>query len=226
MKLKVIAIDIVNLSEKIIYISCYENSTLSDIQNEVCTKYGFISFQRYYNNQIYFYYYITNDKIPYILSKESNKLFWDIDLTNSLISDFIYTHGIDIETGMTVEYGFPQCGGIGLDSAIKMWSVIYPILEVVATFGGVIGFVQWIFSIFKKNIPYPDAIMHYIYNQNSWNIYILSDLLKMTKEDTIILLKLLGYKWNNSKKLYLITEGMKKDKIKKLKEINIVDCVK
>lgn len=104
---------------------------------------------------------------------------------------------------------------------LEIWGFIYPYLEVIGTIGSCIGFTQWVKNFFKKKIPNPHTFTEYIYRQDKWSHVILADELDISKEEAKKILDLFGYKWNNSEKLYYITEEDKKEKIEKINSISV-----
>lgn len=103
-----------------------------------------------------------------------------------------------------------------IDMAIDLWNKIYPCLEIISTIGGCIGFIDFIKNIFHKKIPRPQNFALYIYRKNKWNYNILSEELDISKDEAKTILRLFGYKWNNSEKMYTITEDKKQEKINKI----------
>lgn len=106
-------------------------------------------------------------------------------------------------------------------TALDLWNKIYPALEIIATLGGCIGFIEYIKNIFKKKIPKPHSFADYIYRKDKWNHIILAEELNIDKDDAKTILKLFGYKWDNSEKLYVISEESKKEKIQNINNVSI-----
>ncbi len=108
-----------------------------------------------------------------------------------------------------------------IDVVIDLWNKIYPCLEIISTIGGFIGFIDLIKNIFHKKIPRPQNFVLYIYRKNKWNYNILSEELDVSKDEAKAILRLFGYKWNNSEKMYTITEDKKQEKINKINNLNL-----
>lgn len=107
------------------------------------------------------------------------------------------------------------------DTIIGLWKNIYPYLEIASTIGGCAGFIEFIKNIFKKKTPNPHNFAEYIYWQNKWSHIILANELEISKDEAKTLLKLFGYTWNNSEKLYCITQEEKEEKINKINNISV-----
>ena len=106
-------------------------------------------------------------------------------------------------------------------SIAELWQNIYPAIQIMADVGGAIGFIQIIKNIFKKKIPTPHSFSEFIYKQNEWNHTILASYLNIDAEQAKNLLKGFGYEWDNSRKLYTITEEKKNDMINKINSISV-----
>lgn len=218
MKIKFFATSYINSRVKKYSFEVNEEDKLSVIGD----KLGDITFSKYYNNidlnQLM-------NRIPFIL-RENGKIEWEISIDNVTIKEFINTHKININDGIYLEYRYVQAGGPGFLLSVSVWKKIYQVVEVVSTISGIVQFGVWIKSIFKHKVPYPQSVLCFIYKENKWNHYVLAEKLDINKEDAKKILKIFGYTWDNSKKIYYIDNKTKKKMIKKIDNINVYSNVK
>ncbi|MDD2377055.1 MAG: hypothetical protein PHD15_06750 [Clostridia bacterium] len=197
-----------------------EEDTLKNLKEALNIEYSSISFDKYYGCATAILMPLE-DILPFII-RDNKKVEWEVDINTVLIKEFIDTHEIDLNEGIYLEYGYPQAGGPGLFGTIlDLWVSAYLCLQIVDTLGGVAQFIEWVKNKFKNKIPHPHSVFDFIYKENKWNYIILSEKLDFDKEDVKYLLLALGYIWDNSQKLYCITEEMKIDKINKINKVNI-----
>lgn len=213
MEIKIIAINVEESYEqkekykpKIVNFEFDKKTTLLELREKLGIEKNSMSFYKYYNDLEFVQ--IGKNVLPYILIND--RYYFDYNLDKVLIDDFINTHNIDLKSGICFEYGYLPCGGGGslLDS-VEWFSRIFTVLEIISTLEGVYAFTQRVKKIFKRKIPKPTTFQEIIYKRNLWNHFELSTKLGFSNEDTKSLLKAFGYKWNNNKKMYEITEREK-----------------
>jgi len=196
-------------------------TTLLAIKNLVgIPEYIGITFDSYYNDTSCTSNF--NNTLPYVV-KINGKIDWNVNIDNTLISEFINTHNIDSENGIKFEYGFPQAGGSGFKDVLEVWNQIYPFIQIMANIGGAIAFIEFVKTTFKKNIPVPHDIINYLYKREFWNHHELAKILDTSEENAKKLLITFGYKWNNSKKIYIINSNVKRKIMKIKKQIRFLE---
>lgn len=153
-------------------------------------------------------YYYNHNQLPYI-KKIGGEIVWEPTYENIKVIDFIHTHDIK-DNIIYADTGIPQAGGSDLKDFIKLWDQYYPIIDQISSlFGfctGIAGIGLFIKSIFvtkKKKSPPPHGVFDLILSKNKWNHFELSEELEIDKEATKKLLQALGYRWDNSEKLYI-----------------------
>ena len=129
----------------------------------------------------------------------------------------MHTHNIQLSDGIDIESGFPMAGGPGLIDPIEVWGRIWPIISqyaphIVTALGFLsssINITSWVKKKLKKKgkAPYPHIFFGAIYKHSMWNHYELAGLLGCSDDDAKSWLKTLGYKWDNSKKIYIVTDA-------------------
>lgn len=201
---------------------CYEieynmKSTLKQIRELIGAPQCGISYDRYY---VYYSNCFINNEIPYIII--NNQLRFNANLDSILIDDFIKTHNIK-NNCICIEYGIALAGGPTLIDWIKVWEMVGSIINAISVFGGFIAFIDFIKRYFEKEKTYPHAMMDFLYKRNLWNHNELAGLLRMSKDDVKLLLKLYGYKWDNSKKLYYIDKSTKKSYVKRIGKVRFYE---
>ena len=185
-----------SLSEKLIDICNRANGT-----NPV------ITFNKYYT-------YGEDNECPCII--RNGEFEWHVPLEDVTIAEFLHTHDIQLSDGIDIESGYPMAGGPGLIGAIEIWEKIWPIIcqyapHIITTVGFLsssINLMTWIKKHLKKKklTPYPHIFFEAIYKRSMWNHNELADLLGCSYDDAKDWLKALGYKWDNSKKFYVVTD--------------------
>lgn len=108
---------------------------------------------------------------------------------------------------------------IGQLEPIEWFELVLTVFETLSTIEGVCAFTQRLKKLFKRKVPKPTTFQDIIYKRNLWNHYELSQKLGFSNEDTKCLLKTFGYKWNNNKKIYEITEKEKNKRKKLISEL-------
>lgn len=171
-------------------------------------------------------YYFNNKRLPYI-KKENNKIIWEPSYEKVKVIDFLFTHNIKNNI-IYADIGIIQAGGPDLKDFIQLWYDYYPIInEIVTVFGffsGIAEVSRFIKSIFidksKKLLP-PHGIFDLILSKKQWNHNELSENLDIDKESTKMILQGLGYKWDNSKKIY-VYQGDLNQLRKKLSKVSFI----
>lgn len=185
-----------------------EKTTILDLRKEFNIQEYHISLEKYYlltysNIDITF-----NENLPFIIN--NNIVKWNVELNTILVKDFIKTH--DINDVIYIEYWEELESGLGggIDTIFEIWKYvwqqIHPIVTIAGEVGGAIGFFITIKNIFKKKIPSPHNVIEFLYKRKNWNHIDLSENLNTNPKNAKNLLKAFGYRWDNSKKLYTITQ--------------------
>lgn len=196
-----------------------DKTTLKDIftkskqVNADVSKYYKLSGNYYYNHKI----------LPYI-KKDNGIIIWEPSYEEVKVIDFILTHDIK-DNIIHADTGIPQAGGPDLKNIIQLWNDYYPIIDQISTvfgfLGGVAGFSTFLKSTFidkKKKLLPPHGAFDFILAKAQWNHNELAESLEIEKESAKKILQGLGYKWDNSKKLYVHQDDPNKikDKLSKV----------
>lgn len=153
-------------------------------------------------------YYYNRRQVPYIVNDRC-KIEWEPTYDNIKVVDFIRTHNI-VDNTIHGDIGISQAGGPDMKDLILLWNEYYPIIDQMSSsfgfgagFFGIGLFVKALFTKEKKPAP-PHGVFDLILSKHKWNHYELADSLKIDKEDSKKLLQAFGYKWDNSKKMYIL----------------------
>jgi len=172
-------------------------------------------------------YYYNNNQLPYI-KKIDGEIIWEPSYEDVKVIEFIYTHDINDNT-IYADTGIPQAGGPDLKVFIDLWNEYYPIIDQISSlygfYTGIVGIGLFIKSIFvnkKKKSPPPQGVFDLILSKNKWNHFELSVALEIDVEATKKLLQAFGYRWDNSKKLY-IHQGDINEIIEKLSKVSFYE---
>lgn len=169
-------------------------------------------------------YYFNCRSLPYIFDSEGNVL-WEPHYDEIKVVDFIRTYSVRDNT-VYADTGIPQAGGPDLKDLVQLWEEYYPILEQIGTtFGfvsGIVGIGRWIRSLFKKKNPPPQTIFDLLLSREQWNHFELAESLEIDKDEMKKLLQVFGYKWDNSKRLY-VQQGNTEEIIQKLAQVSFFE---
>ncbi|EHK2349162.1 hypothetical protein KCL53_002299 [Clostridium perfringens] len=207
------------ITEDIIKIN--NETTLEDIfkysnqENADVSKYYKISGGYYFNRKI----------LPYIKNK-NNEVIWEPEYKNIKVLDFIFTHDIQDNT-IYADTEITQAGGPELNDVSQLWNHCYPIIDQIVT---VVCFYElsiklsnFIKGLFKgkkiEQVP-PNSFIEFILSKDKWNHYELAEYMEITPEESKNLLKGFGYKWDNSKKIYINRNNLK-EILEKFSKISI-----
>ena len=110
-----------------------------------------------------------------------------------------------------------MAGGPGLIGSVEVWERLWPIISqyapyIVTTFSllsSSINITSWVKKHLqkKRSAPYPHIFFDAIYKRSMWNHHELAGLLGCLDNDAKSWLKALGYKWDNSRKIYFVTDA-------------------
>ncbi|KGM97210.1 hypothetical protein Z968_04195 [Clostridium novyi A str. 4552] len=199
-----------------------DKTTLKDIF--INSQQGNADVSKYYNLSSRYYY--NSNVLPYI-KKTDNTVIWEPSYNEIKVIDFIFTHNIQ-DNIIYADTGIPQAGGPDLKDFIQLWNEYYDVISQIVTLFGFVNGVLKIGKFFekvfidkfknKKILP-PQGVFDLILSKKQWNHNELSQNLDIDKEDAKNILKLLGYKWDNSRKLYIQQRDPKEiiDKLSKVK---------
>lgn len=177
--------------------------------------------------------YMVYEKIPYVLV--DGKIKWDVPFVGITVRQFVDTYNI-VDGRINVKTGFPAASGADLITFKEMWEIFFNnVLPALVDICGIIsayGVLEQKFikirnkaeKVQKKEIA-PDFVTDAIYRKNMWNHFEFSIEFDITEDESKELLKGLGYSWDNSKKLYIISEDEKDRRItiikKQLQELKV-----
>lgn len=146
----------------------------------------------------------NNEYVPYIISNHEVK--WNVAYREAKVLDFISTHNISDNT-IKADEGYPQAGGPGFKNLLEIWNEIYPIIDQFVTIIGAVTIFKkagkWTKSLFKSAEVPPQSYFDLIFSRCRWNHFELSQLLRISAEDSKRLLISLGYKYNKSILMYV-----------------------
>lgn len=211
MEVKVVFFDVLSpyMNDKLpkyeeVLLPITDTLTLQELFDTV--KHGTADISNYYLLSKSYYY--NQGRLPYIIDGRC-KIVWEPTYDSIKVVDFIRTHNIDDNT-IHADTGIPQVGGKGTKDLILLWNEYYPIIDQISSlfgFGaGVIGIGLFVKSLFvkgKKPSP-PHGVFDLILSKDKWNYHDLSDCLEFEQEDVKKLLQAFGYKWDHSKKIYIL----------------------
>ena len=207
-------------NKKKVLIDIDEQSTMKELKEKLGIPDASISFDKHYKMNSKVLVSLENI-IPFVI-REEGIVEWDLNLEQITLQEFSNSNNINLSKGIYIEYGYVQAGGPGfLKDIYELWAAIHPCLEFLATIDGCIGLVKLIKKCFKKKVPNPHSFAEYIYKQDKWSHVILANQLQIDNERSKNILKLFGYEWNNSEKLYVISKVNKKKMIKKINKIDL-----
>ena len=222
MKVKIIATNVIEemvdedyVPEEIEIKYIPEETLLLECRNIIGAPVSGITFEKYYNTGTFRFY---NNKLPYIIRNNGNIEF-GVDIDEILLSEFMKTHKIE-DNIIELEYGYPQAGGPDILDWITVWNFVWNSIVTIGEIGGFVTFIDFIKQKFSKGKPLPHEIVDILYRRNLWNHHEVANKMQITEEQAKELLKFFGYSWNNSMKIYVITEEEKQNKI------NILDKIK
>lgn len=211
MEIKIIAInafeELINdqQNRKIIEMKYNKNSgTLKDIRDKLKIPMSGIEFKKYYN---YGGFRFWNNELPYIERKNGTVEFKPI-IDTVLIDEFINTHKIENNT-LEIIYGFPQSSGPDPMDWITIWNTFVNIKTVIEAGIGTFKFISFIKRKFENKKTIPHEVEDYLYKRDYWNHYELAKKLEVEPEESKNLLKAFGYTWDNSEKVYKISDKKK-----------------
>lgn len=189
-----------------------DGATINDLLREI--GYGSVSFSKYYpfSDRLLF----GDAYLPFVIS--DGRILYDVPYNRAKISDFIDTMDLrDKEIEITV--GIPWAGGPGLCGLEEMWESAKSALEAAAIFCTLSGvtvasLIQWICQLFKSRSVKPHTVQDLIYSRKCWNHYELADLLEIEPQRAKDMLKVYGFIYDNSKKMYVEAENIDEVKLK------------
>lgn len=117
--------------------------------------------------------------------------------------------------------------GPGLCDLEQMWESALQVLGTIAVFCSVSGyslkdFIHWFCKLFQKRKKKPHTVFDIIYSRPMWNHHELASLLDIETDRAKGMLKVFGYRYDNSKKIYTQREDI--DEIKsKLSDVKSLD---
>lgn len=169
-------------------------------------------FDSYYDMEIY---QINSNLTPYIII--DNKVYFDYQTDKIKFKDIVNTHKIDISEGIIITYDRGKLDSFEWDFIIECFVTVATVLGFVCDSASI---VKWIKEKCGKNGPTnPVNIQKFLYTRNMWNQHEVSELFEISIEHSKMLLKIAGYDWNNTKKIYEITDEVKEEKIAKLEDV-------
>ncbi|MBQ2643177.1 MAG: hypothetical protein IJF94_05175 [Eubacterium sp.] len=171
--------------------------------------------------------YMVYGKMPYVLV--DGKLQWDVQFRDVTVRQFINTYNI-VDGKINVKTGYPAVSGAGLAMVDDVWNCfLNDILPAIISICEIINATDVIKRSFvslrnklkkeQNKDVFPDAITDAIYRKNAWNHYELSEELDNEVEDAKNLLKGLGYSWDRTRLLFVISDDDKKERIKKFSKL-------
>lgn len=171
--------------------------------------------------------YLVYEKLPYVLV--DGKMQWDVQFMDVTVRQFINTYNI-VDGKINVKTGYPAVSGAGLAMVDDVWNCfLNDILPAIISICEIINATDVIKRSFvslrnklkkEQNVDvFPDAITDAIYRKNTWNHYELSKELGNDVKEAKYLLKGLGYSWDRTRLLYIISDDDKNERIKKFSKL-------
>lgn len=193
-----------------------DGTTIEDLLYETCQ---IADFSKYYpfNGKMA----RVEGGLPYLIKDGLINL--DVPNSQAKVTDFINTFELSRKE-IELYTGYPFAGGPGLLALAQIWENAIPVLNGIATFCSIAGInVTYVWekirSLFlKKNQP-PQTCFDIIYRREMWNSNELANLLKVENDFAKDLLRVLGYKYDQHKMMYIQREDIEeiKDRLTDIK---------
>lgn len=223
MEIKVLASNIEKSFESNDYVEEYilkydEQTTIEDMKKILNIENYNINFSKYHYQPVNTY--LIEQIIPYI--EINKKIYFDVDVSKVKIVDIINT--FKLKDVLEFDYNINGIGG-----GYVVLEILKNVVEAAETFITIKEVTEFVRNINKRLLKDKEitnkkflkkhnsfSIFCYIYSENNWNHYILAEKMNIDSSEAKNLLKILGYKWNNSKRIYSITEEEKENQMEKI----------
>ena len=200
MELKLMTHNLLTEDDSMLTVTLKDDASISDLLQ--AAGYATADFSGYYpfSGKLCF----GDPYLPYVIS--DRKVLYDVPFDTARVADFINTMEI-ADQKIEITVGMPWAGGPGLCDVVQMWESAKPVFEAVAIFCSISGIsvmmiIERICNLFKKRRQKPQTIFDIVYRKQMWNHHELAALLEIEPERAKDILKLLGYQYDNSRKLY------------------------
>ncbi len=166
-------------------------------------------------------------RLPFAVSE--GRILYEVPFEKAKVCDFISTMDLSNQA-IEITVGIPWAGGPGLYDLEQMWESALQVLGTIAVFCSVSGyslkdFIHWFCKLFQKRKKKPHTVFHIIYSRPMWTHHDLASLLDIGPDRAKDMLKVFGYRYDNSKKIYTQREDI--DEIKsKLSDVKSLDIRK
>lgn len=204
-------------------VSLNEDATISELLSAIGA--GTAEFPKYYpfSSRLLF----GEPRLPFVIS--GGHILYDVPFEEAKVTDFIATMGLE-DQAIDITTGIPWAGGPGFCDLGQMWESALQVLGTIAVFCSVSGYslkdsIHWLCNLFQKRKKKPNTVFDIIYSRPMWNHHELAFLLDIEPDRAKDLLKVFGYQYDNSKKLYTQRDDV--DEIKsKLVDVKSMDIRK
>lgn len=199
-----------------------ENTTILDMKEKLNIENNAIEFPKYNAGPMRTC--LFEGVFPYIERK--GRIYCDVNINDVKIVELLNT--MKITDVIEFDYNFDGIGG---------GHIIVQIIENVIKAAGVFSNLKDVYDfasyierkISKKGLTNNRylkkhnvfSIESFIFSELSWNHFILAEKLDISPEKAKLLLKVFGYNWDNSKKLFYITKENKEKQMKTILDIAI-----
>lgn len=198
-----------------------ENTTILNMKEKLDIKNYNIDFPKYFGSLLTVY--LFESVLPYIESE--GRIYCDVNIDGVKITDLLKT--FNITEVLEFDYNIQGIGGPSF--IVEIFKNIVKAAGVFSNFKDVYDFARYIETklskkgltnnkYFKKHNAF--SIEEFIFSKLSWNYFTLAEKLDITPEKAKILLRVFEYEWDNSRKLYYITEAKKIEVEEKIFQIS------
>lgn len=169
-------------------------------------------------------YYRYREIFPFLFV--DNSIHYDVPYADAKAIDLVNTIA-EHDRIIQVLADYPLAGGLGAPDIYALWDSIYFLMNHIAViytfYQASRDTIKPLIELFKKKKKMPNTIFDIVYSRKQWNHHELAELLVIDTEKAKDLLKLLGYTFDNKKRLYV--QGEHIDEIQKQWEnIPLIDC--
>lgn len=221
MDLIIIATDVMTGKTSKTTVSLNDDTTISELLSAIGV--GTAEFPMYYpfSRSLQF----GDPFLPFLIS--GGHILYDDPFEEAKVKDFIVTMDLP-DQEIEIAIGIPWVGGPGLCDIELMWESALQVLGTIAVICSVSGYsmkdsIHWFCNLFQKRKKKPHTVFDIIYSRPMWNHYEIASLLDIELDRAKDLLKVFGYQYDNSKKLYTQREDVDeiKSKIVDVKSLDI-----
>lgn len=204
-----------------ITVSIQEGTTITELLTEAGA--GWADLSKYYPYSGFLSFNL--EFVPFIVSE--GQILYDVPFEKVNVVDFLDTHSIAAQE-IEIHTGYPWSGGVGPADLATIWNSVYPVLETWSMFASITGFalkdlVKYLRSVFEKRKKPPQVCFDVIYSRTMWNHHELASMLQIEPDRTKQFLRVLGYEYDQSKKIFIASEKVPeiKEKLTNVKSLDI-----